>query len=103
MSIWHVNIELGGETYCAHLQNEDDLCFQVPIENDGSANWNRLQAWLDEGNEIVDDMSNKDVWYQAQRVTEYPSWQDQMDKIFHEGVDAWKAEIQAIKNKYPKP
>ena len=103
MSIWHVNIDLGGETYCAHLQDEDDLFFQVPIENDGSANWNRLQMWLDEGNEIVDDMSNKDIWYQSQRVAEYPSWQDQMDKIFHEGVDAWKAEIQAIKNKYPKP
>lgn len=36
------------------------------------------------------------------RQTEYPSIEDQLDKIFHEGLDAWKAEIQAIKDKYPK-
>jgi hypothetical protein len=40
--------------------------------------------------------------YKYQRAAEYPSYADQFDKIFHEGIDAWKAEIQAIKNKYPK-
>ena len=40
--------------------------------------------------------------YQRQRATEYPSWQDQLDKIYHEGIDAWKAEIKAVKDKYPK-
>lgn len=41
--------------------------------------------------------------YQRQRAIEYPSWQDQLDKIYHEGLDVWKAEIKAIKDKYPKP
>ena len=41
--------------------------------------------------------------YQYDRLNEYPSLVDQLDTIFHGGVDAWKAEIQAIKNKYPKP
>ena len=36
------------------------------------------------------------------RLSEYPSMGDQMDTIFHSGVDVWKAEIQAIKDKYPK-
>jgi hypothetical protein len=27
---------------------------------------------------------------------------EQLDKIFHEGIDAWKAEIQAIKDAHPK-
>jgi hypothetical protein len=40
--------------------------------------------------------------YQRNRAAEYPSYADQFDKIFHEGIDAWKAEIQAVKNKYPK-
>ena len=40
--------------------------------------------------------------YQRQRAAEYPSYADQFDKIFHEGIDAWKADIQAIKDKYPK-
>ena len=43
------------------------------------------------------------VEYQRQRRAEYPSWEDQMDKIYHSGLDAWKADIKAIKDKYPKP
>ena len=41
--------------------------------------------------------------YQRKRQVEYPSYADQFDTIFHEGVDAWKAQIQAVKDKYPKP
>lgn len=41
--------------------------------------------------------------YQRQRAAVYPSWQDQLDKIYHEGIDAWKADIQAIKDQFPKP
>ena len=41
--------------------------------------------------------------YQRDRAAAYPSWQEQLDNIFHNGIDAWKADIQAIKDKYPKP
>ena len=40
--------------------------------------------------------------YKEARSTEYPSIQDQLDKIYHSGVDAWKADIKVIKDKYPK-
>jgi len=40
--------------------------------------------------------------YQRQRAREYPSYADQFDQIYHEGVDAWKASIQEVKDKYPK-
>ena len=40
--------------------------------------------------------------YKEQRAAEYPSYDDQFDQIFHEGIDAWKASIQAVKDKYPK-
>ena len=40
--------------------------------------------------------------YQEKRKSEYPSWGDQLDKIYHSGIDAWKADIKAIKDKYPK-
>lgn len=40
--------------------------------------------------------------YKEQRAAVYPSHADQFDKIFHQGIDAWKADIQAIKDKYPK-
>lgn len=36
------------------------------------------------------------------RQEEYGSWPDQLDEMFHD-FDAWKARIQAVKNKYPKP
>jgi hypothetical protein len=40
--------------------------------------------------------------YQRQRVAEYPSYPDQFDKIYHSGVNAWKAQIKTVKDKYPK-
>jgi hypothetical protein len=40
--------------------------------------------------------------YKEQRAAEYPSYADQFDQIYHEGVDSWKASIQEVKDKYPK-
>ena len=40
--------------------------------------------------------------YQEKRKLEYPDWGDQLDKIYHNGIDAWKADIKSIKDKYPK-
>ena len=40
--------------------------------------------------------------YQRDRAAAYPSIADQLDKIYHEGIDAWKAQIAAVKNQYPK-
>ena len=41
--------------------------------------------------------------YQRKRKEDYPSWEDQLDKIYHSGIDAWKSDIKTIKDKYPKP
>jgi len=41
--------------------------------------------------------------YKSQRRAEYPSVVDQLDDIYHNGIDAWKATIKATKDKYPKP
>ena len=40
--------------------------------------------------------------YQRDREKEYPTWQDQLDYIYHNGIDAWKATIKVTKDKYPK-
>jgi hypothetical protein len=37
------------------------------------------------------------------RRNEYPSIIDQLDEIYHNGIDAWKAVIKTTKDKYPKP
>ena len=40
--------------------------------------------------------------YQGKREKEYPSIADQLDDIYHNGIDGWKATIKATKDKYPK-
>jgi hypothetical protein len=40
--------------------------------------------------------------YKEKRLKEYPSISDQLDKIYHDGIDAWKVVIKATKDKYPK-
>jgi len=40
--------------------------------------------------------------YKSQRMSEYPSIEDQLDKIYHTSLTAWKADIKAVKDKYPK-
>ena len=40
--------------------------------------------------------------YTEARRAEYPPLEEQLDKIYHAGIDAWKADIKAIKDKYPK-
>ena len=40
--------------------------------------------------------------YQEKRKLEYPDWGDQLDQIYHSGIDVWKADIKTIKDKYPK-
>ena len=41
--------------------------------------------------------------YQRDRASAYPSWQEQMDLLYHGGVDALKAELKKTKDKFPKP
>ena len=40
--------------------------------------------------------------YADKRSAEYPAIGDQLDDIYHNGIDSWKSTIKAIKDKYPK-
>ena len=40
--------------------------------------------------------------YARNRQEEYPTWQDQLDDIYHNGIDGWKTTIKVTKDKYPK-
>lgn len=60
-----------------------------------------------EGNEVELDQALIDAWvdpdqYKADRQRAYPSFAEQLDTLYHGGYDAWRATIQAIKDKYPK-
>mgnify|MGYP003125179830 FL=1 len=59
------------------------------------------QAIEDRKNSILDEYNNG---YKRSRLEAYPSYGDQMDYIFHNGLDAWKDDmIQPIKDEFPKP
>lgn len=45
----------------------------------------------------------RDYGYQDKRRAEYPSIEDQLDKIYNQGLEAWKLDIKVVKDKYPKP
>ena len=64
-------------------------------------------AFDKDGNKVEIDLTAVNAWvdpdtYKYQRAAEYPSIADQLDKIFHDGIDEWKETIQAVKDKYPK-
>jgi len=40
--------------------------------------------------------------YQRDRQMAYPLITEQLDDLYHNGIDGWKATIKAIKDKYPK-
>ena len=42
------------------------------------------------------------IKYKRDRAEAYPSIADQLDDIYHNGVDEWKKTIKAVKDKYPK-
>ena len=58
--------------------------------NEVTINWTQVNAWTDPDQ------------YKIDRAREYPSMADQLDDIFHNGIDGWRTSIQAIKDKYPK-
>ena len=64
-------------------------------------------AWDKDGNEIEINWTDVNALidpekYKYDRANEYPSIVDQLDDIYHNGIDGWKATIKATKDKYPK-
>ena len=63
-----------------------------PSESDCTNGLKALQdAW---------DLENDS--YKSKRKAEYPSIEDQLDDIYHNGIDGWKATIKTTKDKYSK-
>tara|TARA_B100000003_G_scaffold187440_1_gene183086 strand:+ start:143 stop:751 length:609 start_codon:yes stop_codon:yes gene_type:complete len=56
----------------------------------------------EQGYDIVEGPDVVQPSYADLRRPEYPPIEDQLDKIYHSGVNAWKAQIKEIKDKYPK-
>ena len=79
--------------------------WSIPVLQNGDGNrfyQKFIQDVAEQGIEIVAGPNVIEPDYATLRQQEYPSYADQFDQIYHEGVDAWKASIQEIKNRHPK-
>ena len=74
-------------------EDEPELLDSVPIGFD----FTYCQEW---GLTIDDDVVDRVII--DLRKKSYPSWQDQLDDIYHNGIVGWKATIKTTKDKYPK-
>ena len=76
----------------------------VTINGNGQVD---IIAWDENGNKISIDWTQVNAWkdpdqYKYNRANEYPSIVEQLDDIYHNGIDGWKTTIKAVKDKYPK-
>ena len=83
----------------------------------GTGLYAEMQAWIKAENTVepqftAEELKQKEIEeteaektaYIGLRLSEYPSIGDQLDYIYHNGLEAWKTDIiTPIKEKYPKP
>jgi hypothetical protein len=85
---------------------------QKTWDNEHSSVWREIVSrfsqsdYDDEAKRTTHMATLKTEWevkkYQRDRATEYPSIANQLDDLYHNGIDGWKMTIKAIKDKHPK-
>ena len=93
--------KINGEDLYSILNTE--LNCVIPTDSNNTDYQQFVDDIYEKGLGIVDGADYVGVTtYTEARKAEYPPIEDQLDKIYHSGVDAWKADIKVIKDKYPK-
>ena len=72
------------------------------IDNVGVFDKDKKEVTLDQAKVDAARVELAKLDYKWKREREYPTVVDQLDLIYHSGVDAWKAKIKETKDKYPK-
>ena len=83
----------------AQVSIEAEDINQITWHDDNPTNITNEQI-LAKQTELQAEYDAKD--YQRKRAEEYPSIEDQLDDIYHNGIDGWKATIKTTKDKYSK-
>jgi hypothetical protein len=92
----------------AILSLEPHAEFSIVEDDYETLQWFKEDVEKPSEDAIVEEISrleeeNKSTEYRQERGMAYPSIQDQLDILYHEGYDGWKAAIQEVKDRYPKP
>ena len=69
---------------------QEDIIALDKDQKEISIDWTQVNSWIDSDQ------------YKYDRANEYPSIVDQLDDIYHNGIDGWKETIKEVKDKYPK-
>ena len=69
---------------------QEDIIALDKDQKEISIDWTQVNSWIDSDQ------------YKYDRANEYPSIVDQLDDIYHNGIDGWKETIKAVNDKYPK-
>jgi len=83
---------------------------KVSLQNDGDGDY--IKSWsYDIAQPTADQIASYETASNTaealqtvlnNRANDYPSIKDQLDKIYHSGIDEWKKVIKTTKDKYPK-
>ena len=94
----------------ANSKTWDDT--KVSLQNNSDGNGAFIASWTydiaqptDEQIALYETAGNATEALQVvlnNRANDYPSIKDQLDKIYHSGIDEWKKVIKTTKDKYPK-
>lgn len=74
----------------------------IPVDSANTDYQQFIKDVAEQGYDIVEGPTIHIPQYDELRRAEYPPIEDQLDKIYHSGVAAWKKDIKKIKDKYPK-
>ena len=114
-----IEIQHGGDTNRKSQYSDEEWealkasrldCLKQNAIGNGIAEGDIQLTWEDAGSHNADHEAQINAYdeslktYAEKRKGEYPSFGDQLDYIFHNGLDKWKADmILPIKERYPKP
>ena len=88
------------------LAINSDAQFSVNAEDVKQITWHNGTTPIAEADILAKQKELQTVYdnleYQRKRAAEYPSIADQLDDLYHNGIDGWKTTIKTIKDKYPK-
>ena len=74
----------------------------IPAVESNSDYQQFIENVAEQGYDIVEGPDAVQPSYADLRRADYPPIEDQLDKIYHDGVDAWKEQIKEIKDRHPK-
>ena len=74
----------------------------IPVDPANSDYQQFIQDVAEQGYDIVEGPDVVQPSYADLRRADYPSIEDQLDKIYHGGIECWKEQIKEIKDRHPK-